>query len=113
MIPHKTVVSSLLEIREKVNKIRVKETQFCTRLKVTSLKMCLKLAGTSCFHYKRSKMLSGRANDCSHSNKSVLNFGIYILTFQVKKLNSDRVVNEPVTDLFLISVFVFFTVTRE
>lgn len=68
------VVFSLLKTIEKVNKIKVKETQFCTRLKVTSLKMCFKLAGMSCFHYKRSKMLSGGANNCSHSNKSVLNF---------------------------------------
>lgn len=113
MIPHKTVVFSLLKKIEKVNKMKVKETQFCTRLKVMSLKMCLKLAGTSCFHYKRSEMLSDRANNCSHSNKSVLNFLIYILTFQVKKLDSDRVVNEPVTDLFLIPVFFFLTITCE
>lgn len=26
-------------------------------------------------------MLSDKANNCSHSNKSVLNFRIYILTF--------------------------------
>lgn len=83
MIPQKTVVFSLSKNIEKGNKIRVKETQFCMRLKVTSLKMCLKLAGISCVHYKRSKMLSDKANNCSHSNKSVLNFQIYILTFSV------------------------------
>lgn len=77
MIPHKTVVVSLSKNIEKVNKIKVKETQFCTRVKVMSLKMCLKLAGIFCFHYKRSKMLSDRPNNCSHSNKSVLNFRIY------------------------------------
>lgn len=53
-------------------------------------------------------------NNRFHSNSnSPMNFWIYILKMEVtvyspKKVNTDRVVNKPVTDLFFFILFVFF-----
>lgn len=52
-------------------------------------------------------------NNRFHSNNYLLNIWIYILKIEVtvyslKKVNTDRVVNKPVTDLYLILFFFFF-----